>query len=1162
MLKSSTLTICVVLSLFCFEKVIGQNIQINEVVSSNTTFLDEDSDSPDWIELYNPTQEDISITEWSITDREDNPKWLFGETILPADGYLLIWASGKDRANSYPRTLVDLGDEWKYLTPSQPLSHTWTSIDFNDSNWSTGPSGFGYSDGDDATILSSSTRSIFVRKEINIDDISKVESLILDIDYDDGFVAYLNGEEVARDNMSQDNPNFNDFSITDHEAIMYQGGRPDRFNIEKSMLVNGKNVLAVSGHNISTTSSDLTLIPMLTAEFNEPTTVGIDPPTYLNFENAGVHTNFKISASETIYLYDKEGNEVSSLFAGNAPADVSYGIRPSDQQFIYYEEPTPGSKNSESGFEGVLMGDIVFSHDGGQYSDDFQLTLSSPDEGGIILYTTDATIPTSSSNVYSTPISINKNTVVRAKLFSSGYIPSKTETKAYILDKSHEIPVISLVTEPDNFFSDEKGIYVLGNGFFPNFPYEGSNIWEDWERPVHVSLFEKDGTSLQFDAGTKIFGGWSRALDQRSLSVFARGEYGTSEIDYPLFPDQPYEKYQAFVLRNSGNDFLNSNIRDITLTSLMEGTGMEFQSYRSVATYINGEYWGFFNMREKMNEHFLASRHNIDPVKIDILGPFDELIQGSDTDFKNMLAFLETNSLVSEENYQFIADQVDIDNFIMHHVAQIYFDNKDWPGNNNKQWRPHGGKWRWMLFDTDFGFGIWDNNAYEVNTLDFALEANGPFWPNPPSSTLLFRRLVANIDFRNKFINQFADELNSRFLPEKVEQHIENSALNIASEVLDHYNRWGGSIDQHYTKVEQMIRFGNLRPSRIKNHIKSQFNIPAHHQITLQVNNPIQGYIQVNSLKLLEPFWKGDYFENVPITITAFPKPGYEFSHWAGSGSSTDQTLKVDMHSDLAFTAIFVPSDDEQAVIINEINYKSSDEYDTGDWIELHNPNNTPIDLSNWVITDEEKENGFSIPENTILQGNDYLILAGSQSKLEAIHDDVNYTIDDLSFGLSSEGETVRLYDPEGILRDSVTYGVTDPWPELANGQGYTLELKSPNLDNSLPENWATIHNLGSPGKTNQEVTHSEDENLSINIKRYPNPFENKVQIDISVIKAGSFSAKLYNRNGELMETMHDQQISAGKHTISSDLGHLASGLYILEVKTDEKKESFHWVKI
>ena len=172
-----------------------------------------------------------------------------------------------------------------------------------------------------------------------------------------------------------------------------------------------------------------------------------------------------------------------------------------------------------------------------------------------------------------------------------------------------------------------------------------------------------------------------------------------------------------------------------------------------------------------------------------------------------------------------------------------------------------------------------------------------------------------------------------------------------------------------------MIRFGNFRPNSIKTHIKSQFGLPAYHQITLQVNNPTQGFITVNSLTLDEPIWRGDYFEDVPIKVSAFPKQGYTFSHWAGSGSFTDSQLSLDLHSDVFLTAIFVTSDDEPTVVINEINYNSNEDNDSGDWIELYNPNDSPIDLLGWVITDKEFENGYTFSENTLLQGGAYLIL-------------------------------------------------------------------------------------------------------------------------------------------------------------------------------------------
>lgn len=1138
----------------------GQII-VNEVLSSNSKYLDEDRDPSDWIELYNFSDNTVDLTNWTITDKEDNPKWKFEETEIEANDYLLVWASGKSKSNSTFRTLINHGDIWKYTVPTQPVNLSWIDVDYNDENWLSGPTGFGYADDDDTTEIPSGSISVFMRKQFTISNLSSVESIYLDIDYDDGFVAYINGIEIARSNMTEPRPSFNDFTITDHEASIYTGMKPEQFEINKSSLQEGQNVISIQAHNVSTTSSDFTIIPFLTVKYNQENTDGIEVPDILGYTSNEIHTNFKITTDETVFLYDSDGNEVSALTIQNAPADVSTGIIPNSQSAVLFDQPTPLAINSEDGFQGFITDEVIFSDEGGLV-DPLQLTLSNSGEDGIILYTTDSSEPNTTSNVYSSPINISQNTVVRARVYKQGYISSRINSRAYILDRDHEIPVVSLITEPDNFFSDETGIYVLGEGSFPDFPYVGSNIWEDWERPVHVSLYDEDNLKLDFNGGTKIFGGWSRANDQRSLSIFARGRYGTSEIEYPLFPQLQYERYQAFILRNSGNDFLSTNIRDAALTTLMEGSGLETQAYRPVVTYINTVYWGIFNMREKMNEHYLASRYNIDPEEIDILGPYDEVIQGSNASFKSMMTFLESNSLVSEENYQMISNQIDIDNFIKYNVAQIYFDNTDWPANNNKQWRSKNGKWRWMLYDTDFGFGIWNSDAYQNNTLSFALESNGPIWPNPPSSTLLLRRLVDNISFRNRFINQFADELNSRFVPEHVENHIENIASGIASEVSDHYDRWGGFVSTHNDRVTDMIRFGNFRPNIIRSQLRSRFNLPANHEITLQVTDPTKGFIKINSLTLSEPIWKGEYFQNVPIKVTAVPRQGYVFSHWTGSAGTDNAELILNMNSDLLLTAVFLPSSDEPTVIINEINYNSSAENDAEDWLELYNPNDTPVDLSDWLITDSEIEDGYTFPENTQLQSGEFLVLTKEESKFMEIHPDVQNVLGDLPFGLSSAGELIKIYTADGTLVDSVNYLPTSPWSELANGQGYTLELQSPDLENAQADNWASYKINGSPGEINDELSPTSETDAIKSIKLSPNPFTDAIKIDIELDKKYLVSVKLYNLEGQFITTIVDKLMPSGNHTLTDDLSHLDSGIYLLEIKIGNKKEILQWVKL
>ena len=225
-------------------------MRINEVVSSNSEYIDEDGDTPDWLELHNYGTQDISINGQFLSDDVDDlEKWIFPNITLSPNQYLLLWVSSKDRSNiSYSRTLVNQGDAFKYLIPTSEPSSTWKTLSFDDSGWSESASGFGYNDADDTTIIPTGTTSVYLRKVFEITDLSSISSLILDIDYDDAFVAYLNGVEVARANINGVPPAFDSGTIQDHEAQMYSGGSPDRFLISdfSSILTLGNNIFCIS----------------------------------------------------------------------------------------------------------------------------------------------------------------------------------------------------------------------------------------------------------------------------------------------------------------------------------------------------------------------------------------------------------------------------------------------------------------------------------------------------------------------------------------------------------------------------------------------------------------------------------------------------------------------------------------------------------------------------------------------------------------------------------------------------------------------------------------------------------------------------------------------------------------------------------------------------
>ena len=622
-----------------------------------------------------------------------------------------------------------------------------------------------------------------------------------------------------------------------------------------------------------------------------------------------VHANFRISSQgETLYLFDRTGRQVSRLWVADLIANVSIGIPPGGGAPQVYADPTPGSANSTTGASGVVDEVVRFNYESGRYTP-LALTLSGAPAAGHIRYTTDGNPPVDTSTLYTGPIELTTHTVIQARIFVPGSLPSQPATRSYFIDDEHALDIVSLVSEPAGFFDEEDGIYVMGAGASDAAPFYGANFWADREVSAYVDLLPADGAPPFSQAlGLKIYGGASRSLPQRSLSLFARGRYGDGDMDYPFFPNRPYDEYEALVLRNSGQDWLVTMLADLTMTGLMDGSGLDVQAGRPVATYLNGEYWGLYNLREKINEHFLAARHGVDPDSLIILEGNGVVIEGRNDIYYQLLNFVRSEDLSIADNYRYVADRIDVDNFILYQLVQIYIDNYDWPGNNNKYWRHQrpGGKWRWILFDTDFGAGIFDSEDFGDNSLAFALEEDGPSYPNPPWATVFLRKLTGNEEFRHQFINQFADEMNSRFLADAIIERIDANAARIAAEIPRAFDRWGEDAREWGNNLERMRRFFRERPPYMRQFIQQEFDLPGAHLATVTVADTSQGYVELNSLKLHEPNWCGIYFESVPIRLKAVAKPGYVFDHWRGDPGASAE-FEVDLLDPTKFEPIFRP---------------------------------------------------------------------------------------------------------------------------------------------------------------------------------------------------------------------------------------------------------------
>lgn len=1071
----------------------GQAPLINEVMASNgQTIRDEDGQSPDWIEIHNPGSSPLDLGGYGLTDGADPFRWVFPSVHVLAGGHLVVFASGKDRRETAPHweTVIDEGDPWRYIVPTSEPDSGWRSPGFEDSAWTPGVTGIGYGDGDDATIVPTGTLSVYARKVFQVSDPDAVSRVLLDIDFDDGFVAYVNGVEVARENVEDHGrpPAFDEGAVTYTEPRRIHGDPLWHYEIDEAapLLRAGENVLAIQVHNHGTGSSDLTMIPLLTLGLD---TVPEEPRGAADLVRSylpQLHTSFKIdSDGEVIGLTSPDGEVIDAVRTGAQRTDISLGRSPDGSPaWRYHLTPTPGRPNLLSGFE-AISGRPALSPPGGWHPAPVSLDISAEEPGASIHYTLDGSVPTTASPLYVAPIDISSTTVVRARILDDRAVPGPTETRTFFIDDTVSLPVVSVASAPENFFDREIGIYVLGDDYEPSVPYHGANFWQDWERPVHVALLEPDGSAaFRLDAGVKVFGGWSRAHEQRSLSFFARRQYGASEFDYRIFPTKPIDRFEAFVLRNSGNDWQRTHFRDALMTSLLGDLEVDRQAYRPAVMYINGEYWGIMNLREKINEHFIASNHpEVDEDAVDLLEWNGSVIHGDSEHYGALIALLEGSDVSDPAVYAQVREMVDVENFIDYQAAQIYFDNTDWPGNNIKYWRPRteDGRWRWIVYDTDFGFGLHAAGRYSNDTLSFALQPDGTAWPNPAWSTFIFRRLVTNEAFVEDFVNRFATHLDTVFRPEKVLARIDEMVAPLEPEMARQRARFGKSVSAWRSDVETLRTFARFRPSYVRGHLASRFGLGGSVGLGVTVAAPGGGHVEIHGRRIAESPWSGTFFHGFPIRLEAVPHPGFRFVGWDGVEPSSQPVASiVPTGLRLDVTARFeLDCEASGDVVIHEINYNGDEEADPGDWVEIHNRTPGAVDLSGWTLRDGSDEHVFTVADGTSIEGFGHLVLCSDRAAFAARFPSVEGVAGDLGFSLAGGGEWLRLADASGALIDEVEYDDVPPWPGEPDGGGATLALVHPALDNSYGPHWAASPDGGTPGARNLDVYREIDSGCS-----------------------------------------------------------------------------------
>ncbi|MDQ3190528.1 MAG: CotH kinase family protein [Bacteroidota bacterium] len=866
-----------------------------------------------------------------------------------------------------------------------------------------------------------------------------------------------------------------------------------------------------------------------------------------------LHTNFKIKAKgEKITLSNDKGHIIDQYDLGYLQMNHSVGRKPDGGSWCLFDKSTLGATNNNSACYDGYEADPIFSLDAGFYSSSQNIELYSPSETGILRYTLDGKIPSSSSTIYSSPISANKTIVLSAKCFSSkNKLPSMPVKKTFFIDDDNkDVVVISITMDPDDMFDPEKGIYV--------------NYEQDWERECHIEYFDKQKVKqFEIGAGIKIQGNYSKHKAQKSFRILTRKQYGTAWLEYPLFQGKPnVTKFKRFNIRNGGSDYNYTRFRDAFMQRVLKDSPVDRMEQEPALIFLNGEYWGHYELREQQNTKHLLTNYGIPEDQVDFLyhkGSKVRAAAGSDKEFYTMHEFITMADPQTPDFYNSCNERLDLENFTDYLIAGIYYFNPDWidhtaPANNIRLYREHkpGGKWRYMYWDLDMGMGLYNRTA-DTNALAMV---HNPREDNVHSQ--IFRNLLKNTQFKNYFVNRYADLMNTAFQHDNLKTIAYKFRDEIDSAIPRHKERWGGIYDKWKVDVDKMIDWNFVRIEVARKNLNNEFNLKEQVNVTLQTSPSDAGRIIINTIVPDGLPWSGVYFNGVPVTITAIANPGFTFDYWGTNGSISspdyNEAVTLNINSDDTFTAYFKGSAVDPKLTFSEINYHSEPSRDAGDWFELHNYDNIAVNLTGWFIRDSKNSNEYKIPFGTVIPPNGYLVFSCDTLKFKSQFPFLTGVIGQLPFNLNNKSDAIKLYKYDKSLYLSVTYSGSLPWPVQANGQGRTLELKDPIVSLDLGTNWFAGCNGGSPGLAYNTQCSTNIENQftdgPFNLKVWPNPSSDIITINIISSKENlrDMSFAMYDFTGN--EVKKISSITNGQLILNRN--EFSPGIYIIKIGNGE----------
>jgi len=872
---------------------------INEGSNKNYSVLaDEDGDYEDWIEIYNSGTTAIDLFNYSLSDNSTPGEWFFPHQIIQPNEYIIVFCSEKNRFASTPFTNVLIDSTFQ----PQPGWNT---------HYFTTPF---YWDGVSNIVLNLCTYNSFYEcNSIHSQSATNFNSATIALNYPGSACGFSGGSNAQQ----RPNIRFNSsiigtgtiqngyYDYPSAYSNWYEGARQQYLYSASELISAG-----LSPGNIDSLSFDVIATCPTSLQFIElsMSNTGINSlsPNFVPATGNFHHTNFKISSTgETIKLYNPSGTVVSALNVNCGPGyDISVGhFLDASGTLKRFSSPTPGISNNNSIPSDGYAAAPVFSISSGIYTSPISVSIADPNNpAATIYYTLDGSDPNENSTLWNgTPIYIFQSKILRARSYMNGLIPSTISSTSYLFNVHHTTPIISVISDPQNLFGpsgmfDNPSLDLLKNA---SIDYFDSTL-------NHNLLFSRR-------AGIIMDGGWgSRGLPQRPFRIkFDDGVLGQGPISGFIIPDRTNRnQYSDFMLRNGSNQYLILPHKDAAQTKMMgDGTNNYYSAWRPASVYINGEYWGLYELREKFNTEMFEIYDGAIENTIEILGSSAQYgfqlraIEGDVQNFYNSYnLFSQINPL--DTNFWTQADQYfDMIYYNDYIIGELWMNNADWGFNYNnlKIYRSNATNysWRYILMDLEYGLLPNPSNDFSCGYDLLGQLINWPSTdPGNPHFNIFWKGLQ-NDRFKNYFINRFADQMNTVYLPSRLLE-IENDMFNrTVSEMANEYERWGdpnnvqAQVDAFYQYhlifQEDLV----CRPENMRNHIQTNFNLSQQVQVELDVFPSNGGKINISTISPDSYPWNGIYFDGVPIQIEALAMPGYQFSHWESNGLITDTTNAI-----------------------------------------------------------------------------------------------------------------------------------------------------------------------------------------------------------------------------------------------------------------------------